>query len=141
MLICLGLRPATSPLFTQPAFRSFSSQTSLLYRSIPKHTSRVSAIPLRRHPLLLTTVGTAAFAYPILFSPHTRNDVGEAPYSHGRDAKVPLSKDGGRNLNPAAIRQISFGAIVGLGLGVVVSAFSRMLVLVFGLGIVVAQVS
>lgn len=145
MLIRLGLRPATSCnlSFSQPALRSFSSRTTLLYRRISSQAaSRTAAIPLRRHPLLLTTVGTAAFAYPLLTSPTTRNDIGDAaPYSHGRDAKVPISKDGGRSLNPAAIRQISFGAVVGLGLGVVVSAFSRMLVLVFGLGVVVAQVS
>lgn len=67
-------------------------------------------------------------------------DFSTSAFSHGRDAKVPLSKDGGRTLNPAAIRQISFGSIVGLGLGVLVSAFSKMLVLVLGVGIVVSQV-
>lgn len=44
-------------------------------------------------------------------------------------------------MNPQAIKQISFGSLVGLGLGVLVSAFSRMLVLVVGVGVVVGQVS
>ena len=51
-----------------------------------------------------------------------------------------MSKDGGRSLNPRAVRQISMGSLMGLGLGVVVSAFSKMLVLFAGLGLVVWQV-
>lgn len=42
-------------------------------------------------------------------------------------------------MNPQAIKQISFGSLVGLGLGVLVSAFSRMLVLVVGVGVVLGQ--
>jgi hypothetical protein len=52
---------------------------------------------------------------------------------------VPVVSDG--KLNPAAVKQISFGAIMGLGCGVLLSMLSRMLVLVLGIGIVVWQVS
>lgn len=52
-----------------------------------------------------------------------------------------MSKDGGRSINPRAIRQISMGSLMGLGLGVVVSAFSKMLVLVAGLGVVFWQLA
>lgn len=44
-------------------------------------------------------------------------------------------------LNPDAVKQISFGGILGLGLGVLFSMFSRMLVLLVGVGIVFWQVS
>ena len=60
-------------------------------------------------------------------------------YSHSRDAKTPLTADGNR-LNPAAVKQISLGSILGLGAGVLLSAFSRSLTLLLGLGIVVWQV-
>jgi len=63
-----------------------------------------------------------------------------SPYTHSRDARTPLTKDG-RSLNPAAVKQISLGAILGLGGGVLLSAFSRMLTLIIGLGIVIWQVS
>lgn len=60
-------------------------------------------------------------------------------YSHSRDAKKPVLKEG--KLNPAAVKQISLGAILGLGAGLLLSAFSRSLTLLIGLGIVVSQVS
>ncbi|KIV76900.1 hypothetical protein PV11_08750 [Exophiala sideris] len=58
-------------------------------------------------------------------------------YTHSRDAKKPVLKEG--KLNPAAVKQISFGAILGLGAGLLLSAFSRSLTLLIGLGIVVSQ--
>ena len=60
-------------------------------------------------------------------------------FSHAKDAKVPLTKDG-RALNPAAVKQISMGSILGLGAGFLLSAFSRSLTLLVGVGIVVWQV-
>jgi uncharacterized membrane protein (Fun14 family) len=63
-----------------------------------------------------------------------------SPYSHSRDAKTPLSRDG-KTLNPAAVKQISLGSILGLGAGLVVSAFSTSLTLLVGLGIVVWQLA
>ncbi|KEF61492.1 uncharacterized protein A1O9_03059 [Exophiala aquamarina CBS 119918] len=63
-----------------------------------------------------------------------------SPYTHSRDAKTPLTKDG-KTLNPAAVKQISLGAILGLGAGVLVSAFSTSLTLLIGLGIVLSQVA
>lgn len=60
-------------------------------------------------------------------------------YTHSRDAKPPLTTDG-RTLNPAAVKQISLGSILGLGAGILLSAFSRSLTLLLGLGIVVWQV-
>lgn len=50
---------------------------------------------------------------------------------------MPVFKDG--SLNPAAVKQISLGGMLGLGAGVLLSMFSRMLVLVLGVGIVVWQ--
>ena len=60
-------------------------------------------------------------------------------YTHSRDAKTPLTRDG-KSLNPAAVKQISLGSILGLGCGVLLSTFSRSLTLLIGLGIVVWQV-
>lgn len=134
--------------------RTFTtSPTSLVSHRLPhqsiRSSSRTATLPLRRHPLLLTT--TALGATALALAPYSKVHYDSSPfadfstsasgYSHGRDAKVPISKDGGRTLNPAAIKQISFGSIVGLGLGVLVSAFSKMLVLVVGVGVVVVQVS
>ena len=132
------------------SIRSFSSSPStLLSRRIPtqasKARSRYAAIPLRKNPLLFTTITASAFTVQHFMGRTTTYldsspDFSTSPFSHGRDAKVPLSKDGGRSINPKAIRQISMGSILGLGLGVLVSAFSRMLVLLVGVGIVVSQV-
>ncbi|ETN40577.1 uncharacterized protein HMPREF1541_04854 [Cyphellophora europaea CBS 101466] len=55
----------------------------------------------------------------------------------GGKKDVPVFKDG--SLNPAAVKQISLGGMLGLGAGVLLSMFSRMLVLVLGVGIVVWQ--
>jgi hypothetical protein len=65
-------------------------------------------------------------------------DFSSSAYTHSRDAKTPLTQNG--RLNPAAVRQISFGSLLGLGGGLLLSAFSRSLTLVLGLGIVVWQV-
>ena len=65
-------------------------------------------------------------------------DFSSSGYSHSKDAKTPLAREG--RLNPAAIKQISLGSILGLGAGVLLSAFSRSLTLLVGLGIVVWQV-
>jgi hypothetical protein len=75
-------------------------------------------------------------------SPYSPQASQSAPFSStiSREAKTPLTKDG-KTLNPAAVKQISLGAILGLGAGVVLSAFSRSLTLLIGLGIVLWQVS
>lgn len=67
----------------------------------------------------------------------TDSDAFSSSAANGKN--VPIIKDG--KLNQAAVQQISFGAVLGLGLGVLFSMFSRMLVLLLGLGIVVWQVS
>lgn len=72
-------------------------------------------------------------------SPASAASFSSAPYTHSRDARTPLTKDG-RTLNPAAVKQISLGSILGLGAGVLLSAFSKSLTLMLGLGIVVWQV-
>lgn len=59
--------------------------------------------------------------------------------SNGAKKNVPVLKGG--KLNPDAVKQISFGGMLGLGLGVLFSMLSRMLVLVLGIGVVVWQVS
>jgi len=142
--------------FSRTSTRTFTtSPSSLLSRRLPHQfprshvqtrQTRTAALSPSRHPLLLTAT---ALSLPTIYltTPATYNDSSPAAadfsnsaYTHSRDAKVPITKDG-RSLNPAAIKQISFGSLVGLGLGVLVSAFSRMLVLVVGVGVVVAQVS
>lgn len=110
MLVRTAIRPTSTPFFT------------------------------RARPLLIAF----GFSLPLLAPrPLTHLDVSPAPgfsssYSHARDAKTPLMKNG--TLNPAAVKQISFGSILGLGVGVLLSSFSRSLTLVLGLGIVVWQV-
>lgn len=136
--------------FSQTTQRTFAT-SSINFSPIRSHAriSRVAtaAPPSRPHPLLLTTFVAGSVTALLASRPITRNDTSPASdfsssaYSHGKDAKVPLSKDGGRSINPRAIRQISMGSLMGLGLGVVVSAFSKMLVLVAGLGVVFWQVS
>ena len=140
----IGLSTSTIRSFT-------STPTSLLSRRIPHPAFRPSrvhtaTVPLRRHPLLFTLTAASALSLPYFTTRSTvlhdsSPDFSTSAYSHGRDAKVPLSKDGGRSINPRAIRQISMGSILGLGLGVLVSAFSKMLVLLVGVGIVISQVS
>ena len=72
-------------------------------------------------------------------SPASSASFSSSPYTNSRDARTPLTKDG-RTLNPAAVKQISLGSILGLGAGLLLSAFSRSLTLLLGLGIVVWQV-
>ncbi|EXJ72472.1 uncharacterized protein A1O5_04976 [Cladophialophora psammophila CBS 110553] len=62
------------------------------------------------------------------------------PSSQSRDPKVPLTKDG-KTINPAAVKQISLGSILGLAAGLVVSAFSTSLTFLIGLGIVIWQLA
>lgn len=135
--------------FSRTSQRTFAT-SSINFSPLRSHAriSRVAAAaaPSRPHPLLLTTFVAGSVTALFASRPITYNDTSPASdfsssaYSHGKDAKVPLSKDGGRSLNPRAIRQISMGSLMGLGLGVVVSAFSKMLVLVAGLGVVFWQV-
>lgn len=134
--------------FSQTARRTFGTSHINPSPLRPQsHISRIAtASPPRRHPLLLTTIVAGSFTTLYASSRVTYNDTSPASdfsssaYSHSKDAKVPLSKDGGRSINPRAIRQISMGSLMGLGLGVIVSAFSKMLVLVAGLGVVFWQV-
>ena len=127
--------------------KQFSSSAPSLLKQLPHRAqAKTAAITLRQRPWLITSITATACALPFFANTtHARQDsspdFSTSPYSHGKDAKVPISKDGGRSLNPAAIRQISFGGMLGLGLGVLVSAFSKMLVLIIGVGIVASQVS
>lgn len=154
------LRPILQPTtICRPVISTSCFQISPLQaiRNITTTTARTAPYPVRtpfvRQRFLRTTLiltGTATTAHFALLSRHptyhdssptTSNDFSSSAYSHSKDAKVPLSKDGGRSLNPAAIKQISYGGILGLGLGILVSAFSKMLVLVIGLGIVATQMA
>ncbi|KAN0103492.1 hypothetical protein V8E51_011805 [Hyaloscypha variabilis] len=56
--------------------------------------------------------------------------------SYGKNARTPVVNG---NLNPAAVRQISSGSIIGLCAGLVVSTFSRSLTLILGLLVVGVQ--
>jgi len=92
----------------------------------------------RTRPFLVAFGLSLPFLQP---RPLTRLDTSpnfSTGYSHSQDAKTPLTKDG-KALNPAAVKQISLGSILGLGAGLLLSAFSRSLTLVIGLGIVVWQ--
>lgn len=95
----------------------------------------------RARPALIAFGLSLPFIRP---RPVTQFDVSPAPaysseFSHSRDAKTPLTKDGS-TLNPAAVKQISLGSILGLGAGILLSAFSRSLTVLLGLGIVIWQV-
>jgi len=112
MLLRTAIRPSSTPFFT----RCFSRGRS------PVFVAFGLALP---------------FIQP---GPITRFDTSPSPsnggYSH---ATAPITTDG-KTLNPAAVRQISLGSILGLGAGLLVSAFSTSLTLLLGLGIVVWQV-
>ena len=100
-------------------------------------TSHSTTFLHRARPLIIAF----GFSLPFLTPSRsiTKYDISpDASYTYSRDAKTPLTKDGW-TLNPAAVRQISLGSILGLGAGVLLSAFSRSLTLLLGLGIVVWQ--
>jgi hypothetical protein len=114
-------------------------------RSMHTHSHK-HASQKNRKPLAVA-LGLASIPFLTPGRP-THNDTSPAPSdsalfssSPGSNAKksTPVFNDGG--LNPAAVKQISFGSVLGLGLGVLFSMFSRMLVLLVGVGIVVWQVS
>ncbi len=124
-------------------------RTALHRPSIGAATTKAPRLPRSlnpRHQPILLTSAALGFSLPFLaghLGP-TRLDspfsTSSAPgYTHSRDARTPLTKDS-RTLNPAAVKQISLGSLLGLGTGVLVSAFSRTLTLLLGVGIVVVQV-
>ena len=127
-------------LYSLPHLSSSFSSTAKTAR-LP-----ISPFPLRHRPLLLTSAALG-FSIPLL-APHiptlfdasfSSSSSSSPTYTHSRDAQTPLTKDS-RSLNPAAVKQISLGSILGLGAGVLVSAFSRTLTLLLGVGIVIVQV-
>ncbi|KAF7514327.1 hypothetical protein GJ744_000097 [Endocarpon pusillum] len=97
---------------------------------------------IRTYPLLFTSAALG-FSLPF-FAPRssalldTAFSTSSAPYTNSRDTKTPFAKDS-KSLNPAVVKQISLGSILGLGAGVLVSAFSRTLTLLLGVGIVIVQ--
>lgn len=96
----------------------------------------------RARPLLIAFGFSLPFLTPWGRSAITKYDNSTSPapsYTHSGDANTPLTTDG-RTLNPAAVKQISLGSILGLGAGLLLSAFSRSLTLLLGLGIVAWQV-
>jgi hypothetical protein len=109
-------------------FRPTTHSTSFLHRARPLIIAFGFSIPFFAHSRPVTRYDTS----PYSTSP-------SSSYTHSRDAKTPLTKDG-RTLNPAAVKQISLGSILGLGTGFLLSAFSRSLTLLLGLGIVAWQV-
>ncbi|KAI5855603.1 hypothetical protein GGS23DRAFT_601314 [Durotheca rogersii] len=97
----------------------------------------MSVRPLRL-PLLIG-LGTASIAcsLPIRPAPY-RFDTRDVPRPlsrdyHGREARV-----GG--LDPETMRQLSGGCVTGFVSGLIVSTFSRMLVLLLGLSVILVQV-
>ena len=142
----LTLSSRISALSSSPTSASFSIATRRSSQRNPTTTS----LQWSRRPLLFA-IGLSAGAAPFVVGrPLARLDTSPSPpadaapfssssYTHSRDAKTPLTKDG-KTLNPAAVKQISLGAILGLGTGLVLSAFSTSLTLLLGLGIVIWQV-
>jgi uncharacterized membrane protein (Fun14 family) len=114
------------PLFVRPGT---SHSTTFLHRTRPFIVAFGFSLPF-------LTPSRSITQYDI--SPGATSPLPPSSYSYSRDAKTPLTKDG-RTLNPAAVRQISLGSILGLGAGLLLSAFSRTLTLLLGLGIVVWQ--
>ncbi|RVX71076.1 hypothetical protein B0A52_03442 [Exophiala mesophila] len=141
----LTLSSRISALSSSPTSASFSIATRRSSQRNPTTTS----LQWSRRPLLFA-IGLSAGAAPFVVGrPLARLDTSPSPpadaapfssssYTHSRDAKTPLTKDG-KTLNPAAVKQISLGAILGLGTGLVLSAFSTSLTLLLGLGIVIWQ--
>ncbi|OCT50501.1 hypothetical protein CLCR_07668 [Cladophialophora carrionii] len=131
-------------MILRPLVRSSYSLPSIA-RSIPAPISRTAL----RRPVLVAFGLTASlpFLQPSSLirldsSPSSppAAEFSSSPYSHSRNAKTPLTRDG-KSINPAAVKQISLGSILGLGAGLVVSAFSTSLTLLIGLGIVAWQLA
>lgn len=136
-------------MILRPLARSSFSLPSI-YKSAASFSSRTAL----KRPVLVA-FGLTTASYPFLSpsssiirydtSPAADFSTSQSPsYSHSRDAKTPLTKtnpDGSKTLNPAAIKQISLGSILGLGAGLILSAFSTSLTFLIGLGIVVWQVA
>ncbi|KIV91518.1 hypothetical protein PV10_06050 [Exophiala mesophila] len=141
----LTLSSRTYALSSSPISASFSVATRRSSQRNPTTTS----LQWSRRPLLFA-IGLSAGAAPFVVgrplarldtspsSPADAAPFSSSSYTHSRDAKTPLTKDG-KTLNPAAVKQISLGAILGLGAGLVLSAFSTSLTLLLGLGIVIWQ--
>ncbi|RMD43447.1 hypothetical protein DV735_g1599, partial [Chaetothyriales sp. CBS 134920] len=112
-------------MFTHAAFRACSSP--FLTKTRPVLVAFGLSIPfLQPRPVTRFDASPAA------------NDLSTSSgYLFPKDVKTPLTRNGA--LNPAAVKQISFGSILGLGTGLLVSAFSRSLTLLLGLGIVFWQ--
>src|ERR1700709_502125 len=103
-------------MILRPLLRSTSSLPSIA-RSVSAPISRTAL----RRPVLVAFGLTASLPF-LQPSSIIRNDASPAadfsstPYTHSRDAKTPLTRDG-KGLNPAAVKQISLGSILGLGAG------------------------
>ena len=136
----------------RPSLLSSSSTSALLITRPLTTSTRAAALPspsllFRRTARPLTVALGVALPFVAASRP-TLNDsspaLGEAGFSSsapdlGGKKDVPVFKNG--NLNPAAVKQISLGGMLGLGAGVLLSMLSRVLVLAVGVGIVVWQVS
>lgn len=143
----------TISILSKPTHHTSSTMRNLTpSRTIHAHTHihRHSTSQAGRRPLTAVALGLGG-AIPFFAQGRpTWNDVSPAALSdsavfsssagnNGTKKNVPVLKGG--KLNPDAVKQISFGGMLGLGLGVLFSMLSRMLVLVLGIGVVVWQVS
>ena len=142
-----GTQPAQASLPSVPLFldeqEAALSSTMLLRPTLLRASPNTSSkfLPFTR-PLLVAF----GLSIPFFSQPRTTHrfdtspSYSTSPPAYTPHAKTPLTKDGS-TLNPAAVKQISLGSILGLGCGVLLSAFSRSLTLLLGVGIVVWQVS
>ncbi|KAL2426596.1 hypothetical protein ABEF95_010422 [Exophiala dermatitidis] len=140
MLLRSALRPSLFSPISQATAKSIPIRSrSILHRPVLVAFGLSLSIPFLQPSGQITRLDSSPYApqssplsQTAAFSSTSTN------YTHSRDAKTPLTKDS-KTLNPAAVKQISLGAILGLGAGVLVSAFSRSLTLLIGLGIVIWQ--
>ncbi|RMZ83684.1 hypothetical protein DV738_g1038, partial [Chaetothyriales sp. CBS 135597] len=113
-------------MFSHAAFRACSSP--LLTRTRPALIAFGLSIPfLQPRPVTRFDASPAASDF----------STSAGGYLSPKDVKTPLTRNGA--LNPAAVKQISFGSILGLGAGLLLSAFSRSLTLLLGVSIVFWQ--
>ncbi|EGP85105.1 unnamed protein product [Zymoseptoria tritici ST99CH_3D7] len=97
-----------------------SLRTPMLFGAgIGFSTALLQTLQAHRRPVLLDS------------SPSSVSPKNWSVSQYQNDAVAPVTKNGG--LNPRAIRQMTTGSIIGLGAGLLVSTFSKSLVLVIGL--------
>lgn len=117
----------------------------------------ISFLPLLNRPLLTTGLGLGLGlslplalhhpSSPFRLSPTTIHCQFDQPHSSpiATDQTWSVPSNSLRNIkygniSPKTARQVSFGSVLGLGLGITLRIFSKALVLAVGLGVIAVQV-